>query len=184
VINKIPKQVGKLNEDILYTPEEIAQKLKITKGTVYEMIKRGELEAHRIGRHLRISRTQFDIYLLKSRGYDNTYEATIIKTNDETFASIGTVRFHVNTELEGPVKVAIRPENIILSKGTFVSSARNVHKGNVIDIINVGSNVIVVVDIGIPIRALITKKSFAEMGIEKGAELFVVFKTMSVTVYK
>ena len=53
----------KLTEDILYTPEEIAQKLKITKGTVYEMIKRGELEAHRIGRYLRISRTQFDKYL-------------------------------------------------------------------------------------------------------------------------
>jgi molybdopterin-binding protein len=176
--------VGKLNEDILYTPEEIAQKLKITKGTVYEMIKRGELEAHRIGKHLRISRTQFDKYLMKSRGYDNTYEATIIKTNDETFASIGTVRLHVNTELEGQVKVAIRPENIILSKGTFISSARNVHKGKVTDIINVGSNAIVVVDIGIPIRALITKKSFAEMDIEKGAELYVVFKTMSVTVYK
>ncbi|MGI6451650.1 MAG: helix-turn-helix domain-containing protein [Desulfitobacteriia bacterium] len=75
-----------MNEDILFTPEEIAQKLKITKGTVYEMIKRGELEAHRIGRHLRISRTQFDIYLSKSRGYDNTYEATIIRTNDETYA--------------------------------------------------------------------------------------------------
>ncbi len=174
----------KLNEDILFTPEEIAQKLKITKGTVYEMIKRGELEAHRIGRHLRISRTQFDIYLSKSRGYDNTYEATINRTNDETYAKIETVQIYVNTTHEGPVKIAIRPENIILSKGTFVSSARNVHKGNVIDIINVESNVIVVVDIGIPIRALITKKSFDEMGIEKGSELFVVFKTMSVAVYK
>ena len=30
-----------MNDDILYKPEEIAQKLKITKGTVYEMIKRG-----------------------------------------------------------------------------------------------------------------------------------------------
>jgi len=173
-----------LSEDILYTPEEIAQKLKITKGTVYEMIKRGELEAHRIGRYLRISRTQFDNYLMKSRGFDNTYEAFIIKTGDETFAQVGKVIIHVNTSLEGQVKIAIRPENIILSKGTFVSSARNVHKGKVIDIINVDSSVLVVVDIGIPIKALITKKSFAEMGIEKGTELYVVFKTMSVTVYK
>ncbi|HHY78052.1 MAG TPA: helix-turn-helix domain-containing protein [Clostridiales bacterium] len=45
-----------MNEDILYTPEKIAQKLKITKGTVYEMIKREELEAHHIVRHLRISK--------------------------------------------------------------------------------------------------------------------------------
>lgn len=38
-----------MNEDILYTPDEIAQKLKITKSTVYEMIKRGDLDAHRMG---------------------------------------------------------------------------------------------------------------------------------------
>lgn len=173
-----------MNEDILYTPEEIAQKLKITKGTVYEMIKRGELEAHRIGRHLRISQTQFEIYLLKSKGYDNVYEATIIKEKEETFANIGTIKFHVNTALEGHVKISIRPENIILSKGTFVSSARNMHKGNVIDIVNLDSRVIVVVDIGIPIRVLITTKSLNEMDIEKGTELYAVFKTMSVTVYK
>lgn len=80
-----------MNEDILYTTEEIAQKLKITKGTVYEMIKRGELEAHRVGRHLRISQAQFEIYLLKSRGYDNVYEATLTRENDETFANIGAV---------------------------------------------------------------------------------------------
>lgn len=173
-----------MNEDILYTTEEIAQKLKITKGTVYEMIKRGELEAHRVGRHLRISQAQFEIYLLKSRGYDNVYEATLTRENDETFANIGAVKFHVNTALEGNVKVSIRPENIILSKGSFVSSARNVHKGTVIDIVNVDSKAMVVVDIGIPIRALITLKSLDEMDIKKGAELYVVFKTMSVTVYK
>lgn len=173
-----------MNEDILYTPEEIAQKLKITKGTVYEMIKRGDLEAHRIGKHIRISQTQFEIYLLKSKGYENIYEATLNHESDETFANIGSVSIHVNTALEGHVKVSIRPGNIILTRGEFVSSARNVHKGNVIDIINAGSSEIVVVDIGIPIKALITLKSLNEMDIKKGTELYVVFKTMSVTVYK
>ncbi len=173
-----------LNEDILYTPEEIALKLKITKGTVYEMIKRGELEAHRIGRHIRISGTQFEIYLLKSKGYDNIYEAILNIVNDETIANIGSVNFHVNTPLEGKVKVSIRPENIILSMGTFVSSARNIHKGTVIDIIHINSKIIVVVDIGLTLNALITAKSLTEMDIKKGTQLYVVFKTMSVTVYK
>lgn len=173
-----------MNEDILYTPEEIAQKLKITKGTVYEMIKRGDLGAHHIGKSIRISQTQFEIYLSKSEGYGNIYEATLNHENGETTANIGPVSIYVDTKLEGHAKVSIRPENIILSKGTFVSSARNVHKGNVIDIINVDSSVMVVVDIGIPIKALITTKSLSEMGIEKGTELYVVFKTMSVTVYK
>ena len=174
-----------MNGDILYTPEEIAQKLKITKGTVYEMIKRGELESHHIGRHIRISDTQFENYLLKCKGYENIYEADLICENDETVANIGPIGIHVNTELEGHVKISINPENIILSKGTFISSARNIYKGIVTKIINEGSSAItVVVDIGIPIKALITSKSLNEMDIKKETELYVVFKTMSVKVYK
>ena len=47
-----------MRDEILYTPEEIAQKLKLSKYTIYEMIKRGEISAHRIGRSLRITETQ------------------------------------------------------------------------------------------------------------------------------
>lgn len=173
-----------MNEDLLYTPEEIAQKLKITKGTVYEMIKRGELEAHRVGRHIRISQTQFEVYLLKAKGYDNSYEATLIRENDEIFAEIGSVKIHVDTPLEGQVKISIRPENIILSMGAFISSARNSYKGKVSSIMNTGSKVLVTVDIGIPIKVFITTKSLREMGIEKQSEVYVIFKTMSVSVYK
>lgn len=173
-----------MNEDILYTAEEIAKILKVTKGTVYEMIKRGDLEAHHIGKYIRISQTQFEIYLSKSKGYENIYDATLDHEDGETIANIGPISIYVDTKLEGNVKISIRPENIILSKGTFVSSARNVHKGSVVDIINDGSSAMVVVDIGIPIKALITVKSLNEMGIEKGTELYVIFKTMSVIVYK
>ncbi|ERI95101.1 DNA binding domain, excisionase family [Clostridiales bacterium oral taxon 876 str. F0540] len=173
-----------MSEDILYTPEEIAQKLRITKGTVYEMIKRGELEAHHIGRYIRISQTQFENYLLKSKGYDNIYEAVLVQEGNETSANINSVKIHVDTELIGRAKVSIRPENIILSTGTFISSARNVHKGKVIDITIDGLKALVTVNIGIPIKALITVKSLEEMSIKKGTELYVIFKTMSVVVYK
>ena len=148
------------------------------------MIKRGDLEAHRIGRHIRISGAQLEIYLLKAKGSENTYEATLNHENDETVANIGPASIRVNTELAGHVKVSIRPEDIILSKGTFISSARNIHKGIVTDIIQDGSRAKVILDIGIPIVALITKKSLNEMGIEKGTELYAVFKTMAVRVYK
>ena len=173
-----------MNEDILYTPDEVAQKLKITKGTVYEMIKRGDLDAKKIGKHLRISSSQFEIYLLKSKGYGNNYEVNIISKEDEKIANINSVNIFVNTDLVGQAKISIRPEDIILSKDILVSSARNVHKGSVTDIILDGSTSKVVLDIGISIVALITRKSLIEMNIEKGIELFAIFKTMSVKVYK
>ena len=173
-----------MNDDILYTPEEIAQKLKITKSTVYEMIKRGDLDAHRMGKHLRISKAQYDIYLLKAKGYENTYEATITLEDDEVIAEVSSVKFHVNTELKDKVKISVRPEDIILSKGSFISSARNVHKGIVSDIIINGTSVKIILDIGIPLVALITKKSLNVLSIQIGDELFAIFKTMSVKVYK
>lgn len=173
-----------MNKDILYTPAEIAQKLRIAKGTVYEMIKRGDLDAHNIGKHLRISDNQFEIYLQKSKGTENIYEAIVVQDEDETIAEIGPVSIIVNTELEGHVKVSIRPEDIILSKGTFLSSARNVHKGIVTSIIKDEEQAKVVIDIGIPIVSLITKKSLDEIGLKKGTELYTVFKTMAVKVYK
>lgn len=171
-------------DEILYTPEEIAEKLKITKGTVYEMIKRGDLDAHRMGKHLRISKSQFEIYLLKAKGYENNYEANLIFENEEIFAEIDSVKIQVNTELKGKVKISIKPEDIILSKDAFISSARNVHKGIVSDIILDNNSAKVVINIGIPIVALITKKSLNELDIEKGNELYTIFKTMSVKVYK
>lgn len=173
-----------MDNDILYTPDEIAQKLRITKNTVYEMIKRGDLDAHQIGKQLRISDAQFKIYLLKSKGSENIYEGILTSENDETIANIGAVKIFVNTHLEGSVRVSISPEDIILSKGVFISSARNALKGVVTDIILDGTSAKVILDVGITMAALITKKSLNEMKIEKGSELYAVFKTMAVKVFK
>ena len=51
----------------LYTAQEIADKLKIRKTTVYELIKRGELPSSKIGKQLRISEDQLSEYLNKNR---------------------------------------------------------------------------------------------------------------------
>jgi molybdate/tungstate transport system ATP-binding protein len=173
-----------MNEELLYTPEEIGQKLKITKNTVYEMIKRGDLEAHRLGKHLRISQAQFDAYLQKSKGPSNQYQGRIFTDQEETFVEIDDIRIHVHTELSGEVKLTIRPEDIILSLEPFTSSARNIFKGKVVDLVSSDNGVKVVLDIGIPLVALITQKSMKAMNIALGCDLYAVFKTMSIHVYK
>ncbi len=47
----------------LYKPQEIADQLKIKKHTVYDLIKRGELQSTKIGKQLRISEVQLNTYL-------------------------------------------------------------------------------------------------------------------------
>lgn len=50
----------------LYTAQEVAERLKIKKNTVYELIKRGELASSKIGKQLRISEEQLSRYLSSS----------------------------------------------------------------------------------------------------------------------
>ena len=60
-----------------YTPEEVAAALNITKNTVYEMVKRGELPAYRIGRKIRIDAKSIAEYKEKKQNdalYTEKYE--------------------------------------------------------------------------------------------------------------
>lgn len=51
-----------MTDVLYYTPEEVAKILKISKGTVYELIKRGELPSYRVGRKVRISPSDLEAY--------------------------------------------------------------------------------------------------------------------------
>ncbi len=51
-----------MKDDVSLTPQEVADILKIAKNTVYELIKRGELPAYRIGRKLRIDPHDVEAY--------------------------------------------------------------------------------------------------------------------------
>lgn len=55
-----------MKEESSLTPEEVASALKIAKNTVYELIKRGELAAYRVGRKIRVD--QKDVEAYKNQG--------------------------------------------------------------------------------------------------------------------
>ena len=173
-----------MQEELLYTPEELASKLKLSRYTIYEMIKHGDIGAHHIGRSIRISQTQLELYLMSTKQTENLYDAEIASDGEDKYAQVGKVRIAVSTELEGRIRLMIRPEDIILSSGTFVSSARNMLKGVVTDIAADDRRAKVYLDVGIPLCALITRRSLNEMDIKKGDTLFAVFKTMAVIIKK
>lgn len=53
--------------DPSYTTEEIANFLKISKLTVYDLIKKGELPAYRVGRQMRIDASDLEAYKTRSK---------------------------------------------------------------------------------------------------------------------
>ena len=49
--------------DELYTPLEVAKMLRVTRTTIYEHIKNGQLKAIRIGNRYRISKAHLEEYI-------------------------------------------------------------------------------------------------------------------------
>ena len=49
--------------DELYTPLEVAKMLRVTRTTIYQHIKKGQLKAIRIGNQYRITKAQLEEYL-------------------------------------------------------------------------------------------------------------------------
>jgi len=51
-----------MREDASLTPEEVASALRIARNTVYELIKRGDLAAYRVGRKIRVDVREVENY--------------------------------------------------------------------------------------------------------------------------
>jgi len=80
----------------------------------------------------------------------------------------------------GRVMIFVRPEDIILSKKPLTSSARNVLRGKIAEISDLGSVVRLRVDAGKQLFVQITKQSFTEMQFSVGFDVFLTFKASSV----
>ncbi|SHH55353.1 putative molybdopterin biosynthesis protein [Sporobacter termitidis DSM 10068] len=55
-------------ESDLLNVQEVADILKIARNTVYELIKRGDLDCSKVGKQMRVSRLEVDAYLKRSMG--------------------------------------------------------------------------------------------------------------------
>lgn len=69
-----------------YTTEEIAQILKVSKLTVYDLIKKGKLRSYRVGRQIRVDAQDLENYRGQAKGKDivqNSNMPSIVKSDDE-----------------------------------------------------------------------------------------------------
>ena len=86
-----------MSDTLSYTPEEVAQILKITRFTVYEMIKRGDLQAYRIGRKVRVEAPDLDNFIRKGKA--------------------GSGRKAAQTAADDPVRTESLPDNELIICG-------------------------------------------------------------------
>jgi len=80
----------------------------------------------------------------------------------------------------GPATVFIRPEDIIVSTTPVATSARNVIRGTIIEAADRGELIRLKVEAGKEFISIVTRKSFQDMKLNLGSEVYLVFKAQSV----
>ncbi|MDR1084127.1 MAG: helix-turn-helix transcriptional regulator [Deltaproteobacteria bacterium] len=65
-----------MDENLTLTAQDVADILRIAKNTVYELVKRGELNHYKVGRKMRFTRPDVDSYIATSRSASRQAEVT------------------------------------------------------------------------------------------------------------
>ena len=122
--------------------------------------------------------------LISFAALENTFNGSAKVTEDgTTVVDIGNgVQIEATVQRHGKISVFVSPEDIILSERRFTSSARNVFKGKIVEISDLGSVVKLKVDVGKPFTVQITKRSFNEIRLNLNTEVFLAFKASSVQI--
>ncbi|MEA1970301.1 MAG: TOBE domain-containing protein, partial [Thermodesulfobacteriota bacterium] len=77
--------------------------------------------------------------------------------------------------------IAIRPEDIVLSRGELTSSMRNSFAGNITEISDHGLYYEAGIMVGnITIKSLITKGALLDLQLAEGTQIFVSFKSTAI----
>jgi molybdate transport system ATP-binding protein len=83
-------------------------------------------------------------------------------------------------EREGPAHAIVRPEDILVSRVPYASSARNRLEASIVRLERLGPVTHVYLDAGRPLVAAVTSATAEEMGLKPGERVAISFKAMAV----
>ena len=108
-----------------------------------------------------------------------------VRDGDEECAviEVGEVGIAVATELRGRYHASIRPEDILISPEPLKSSARNSLRGTISRVDDRGSTLLLTVSVPPEFICLVTRRSFEEMELGGGKEVYLTFKASAVHVF-
>jgi tungstate transport system ATP-binding protein len=119
--------------------------------------------------------------LASNRFSTNVFSGVCREVNGESDVYVGEgVSIACAASKRGRVVVRVRPEDIIISKDSIESSARNNFKGRIVSIEEGGAIIRLRIDAGRVFTAHITRRTLSEMGLNLGSEVYISFKASAV----
>lgn len=144
----------------------------------------GEGQIMQIGTSEQIFRQPNSEFVARFAMSRNIFAGEVHDGDDEcAIINTGGVEIAVTTELRGRFHASIRPEDILISTEPLKSSARNCLRGNISRVADRGSTLLLTVTVPPDFICLVTRRSFEEMELAKGKEVFLTFKASAVHVF-
>jgi len=83
---------------------------------------------------------------------------------------------------DGPVIATLHAEDVIVSKDRVASGTRNCLPGTVLDLVPSESTIKIIIDVGFPLAALLTRESCRELEISRNSRVYATFKASAIHV--
>jgi len=142
------------------------------------------LTTHNLAQAYRIADRVFSLFegRLVSPAMHNLFKGAIRTSPEATYFDTGKIRIQIPSEYKDSESghASVNPDEIILSRKPFVSSARNTFAGVIIQISSGEGKVHLEINSGELFRVEITNQSFREMGLNLGSRVYLTFKATSV----
>jgi molybdate/tungstate transport system ATP-binding protein len=100
-----------------------------------------------------------------------------------TVVDTGNILIYSAEQKVGKVNITVRPEDITLSMEKVSTSARNVFKGPVKEIIDQGALIKLTIDVGEPLVVFLTRQSFLDMELNIGKNVWAYFKATAIHLF-
>ena len=141
-------------------------------------------EISQVGTSTEIFRHPADKFVADFVGAENIIEGTAKKDGAKiTIVNTGNISIYSTEQKEGHVHITVRPEDIILSTQKVETSARNVFKGQIKEIVDTGALIKLTIDVGDPLVVFLTRQSFLDMELNIGKSVWTYFKATAVHVF-
>jgi molybdenum ABC transporter ATP-binding protein len=113
----------------------------------------------------------------------NYFEGMVLPGGDQPREiRIDRATLHAVTDLDGEVSVSFFPSDVTVSSTEPHTSARNVFRGAVHEVANLGGRLRVQVEAELPVVADITPDAYGALGLREGMPVYVAIKATSVRV--
>jgi molybdopterin-binding protein len=144
----------------------------------------GEGRIKQIGTPSQIFRQPNSEFVARFAMVRNILTGEVVDTRDGklTFRTEGA-EIVVITDLRGKLRASIRPEDILISPEPLYSSARNSFCGTITSVIDKGSTLYLTVTLPPDFICLVTRRSFEDMGLAEGQEVYITFKASAVHIF-